>query len=249
MEPVRTGAAAVITGSEVLTAKIQDQNGPLLIQRLRARGVPMRWMATVHDDLDAIVEAVTIALRRAKTVITSGGIGPTHDDVTVRAVATALGRGVERLPEMEALIREHYRDATTKEAMRLADVPEGSVLIPQEGTWYPVIQCDDVYLLPGVPQLFRLQLETVLARLPGKPVFAWALYLSRGETEIAAALDQVALELPDVAIGSYPQFDQGLDYRVKVTVEGEDERRVMLARDRLRRAFPNGAILREEGGL
>src|SRR6185295_9909895 len=149
----RTGAAAVIIGNEILTAKVTDANGPHLVRRLRDRGVPLASIAVVPDDVDAIVEAVASAHRRARHVLTSGGIGPTHDDVTVRAVALALGRKVVRLEEMVKRIRDHYGEGVPAAALRMADAPEGAELWIQEGTWFPVLTCDGVHMLPGVPQL------------------------------------------------------------------------------------------------
>ena len=242
----RSGAAAVIIGNEVLTAKVQDLNGPLLIRRLRECGVPLRSVEVVPDEIDAIVDAVARARAKACHVFTSGGIGPTHDDVTVRAVAMALGRRVVRLAAMEALLRERYHDAVTPEALRLADAPEGTVLLTQEGTWYPVLAVEDIYLLPGVPQLFRLQLETVLKRLRGQPVYLSNLYLRLGEGAIAAVLDRVALDMPHVAIGSYPEFDPAKDYRVKVTVESAESAPVGEAVRRIREGLPVDAVLRSE---
>jgi len=242
----RTSAAAVIIGNEILTAKVTDANGPHLIRRLRDRGIPLASIAVVADDVDAIVEAVASAHRRAKHVLTSGGIGPTHDDVTVRAVALALGRKVVRLEEMVKRIRDHYGEDVPAAALRMADAPEGAELWIQEGTWFPVLTCDGVHMLPGVPQLFRHQLETVLARLPGTPIFVRGLYLSASEAEIAAALDAVALDMPQVSIGSYPTFDRSLDYSVKVTVEHAEHGPVEEALDRLRRSLPQGSIIRTE---
>ncbi len=244
MEP--TGAAAVIIGNEVLTAKVVDANGPHLIQRLREVGIPLRSLEIVPDEVDVIVEAVSRARLRAKYVFTSGGIGPTHDDVTVRAVALAMGRKVVRLPEMVALIREKGADAPTAEALRLADAPEGAVLIAQPGSWYPVLTVEDVFMLPGVPQLFRTQLEAVLARLRGTPVHLRVLYLSLGESAVASALDRVALDMPHVAIGSYPTFDRSLDYVVKVTVESVEQAVVEEAVSRLRAGLPEGSVVRSE---
>jgi len=242
----RSGAAAVIIGNEVLTAKVQDLNGPLLIRRLRECGVPLRSLEVVPDEVDAIVDAVARARAKAAYVFTSGGIGPTHDDVTVRAVALALGRPVVRLAAMEALLRERHHDAVTPQALRLADAPEGAQLLAQDGTWYPVISVDDIYLLPGVPQLFRLQLETVLKRLRGSPVHLHSLYLGLGEGAIAAVLDQVALAMPHVSIGSYPEFDPAKDYRVKVTVESTERGPVDDAVRRILGGLPAGAVLRAE---
>ncbi len=241
----RTGAAAVIIGNEVLTAKVVDANGPHLIRRLREVGIPLRSVEIVLDDVDAIVEAVARARARAAYVFTSGGIGPTHDDVTVRAVALALGRSVVRLPEMLDLIRQRS-EFLTKESLRLADAPEGAVLLPQVGSWLPVLTVDNVFLLPGVPQLFKLQLETVLARLRGTPVFVRSLYLRLGESAIAAVLDRVALDMPHVAIGSYPVFDATLDYRVKVTIEAAEADPVEDALARILVGLPAEAVVRRE---
>ncbi|AKJ03201.1 molybdenum cofactor synthesis domain-containing protein [Archangium gephyra] len=244
MEP--TGAAAVIIGNEVLTAKVVDANGPHLIKRLREVGIPLRTLEIVPDEVDLIVEAVARARLRAKYVFTSGGIGPTHDDVTVRAVALAMGRKVVRLPEMVALIREKAVDAPTAEAMRLADAPEGAVLLAQPGSWYPVLTVEDVFMLPGVPQLFRTQLEAVLAQLRGTPMHLRVLYLNLGESAVAAVLDRVALDMPHVAIGSYPMFDRSLDYAVKVTVESVEPDAVEQALARLQTGLPAGSVVRTE---
>ncbi|PTL76877.1 molybdopterin-binding protein [Vitiosangium sp. GDMCC 1.1324] len=244
MEP--TGAAAVIIGNEVLTAKVVDANGPHLIRRLREVGVPLRSLEIVPDEVDVIVEAVARARLRAKYVFTSGGIGPTHDDVTVRAVALAMGRKVVRLPEMVELVRTKAMDSLTDEALRLADAPEGAVLIHQPGIWYPVLTVEDVFMLPGVPQLFRMQLESVLARMQGTPVHLRVLYLGLGESAVAAVLDRVALDMPHVAIGSYPMFDPALDYLVKVTVESVEKAAVEDAVARLQTGLPAGSVVRTE---
>jgi molybdenum cofactor synthesis domain-containing protein len=241
----RSGAAAVIIGNEVLTAKVVDANGPHLIRRLRDLGIPLRSVEIVPDDVDIIVEAVARARSRAIYVFTSGGIGPTHDDVTVRAVSLALGRQVVRLPAMVELLRKRS-EYVTEEAMRLADAPEGAELLPQEGTWFPVLTVDNIFLLPGVPKLFQLQLETVLARLRGTPVHLRSVYVGLSESTIAAALDRVALDMPHVAIGSYPVFDAELDYRVKVTIEAVDRAQVEDALARILAGLPTGAVIRQE---
>jgi molybdenum cofactor synthesis domain-containing protein len=246
MASVRHGAAAVVVGNEVLSAKVTEQNGALLIQRLRQRGVPLRWMAVVPDEIDAIVAAVSHARGVAMHVFTSGGIGPTHDDVTVRAVALALGRPVVKMPEIEAMVREHYGPNAPAEALRLADAPEGSHLLRQSGVWFPVLECEGVFMLPGVPQLFRVQLEAALAHVEGEPIQLRSLYLGVGEAEIAQVLDRVALDNAEVAIGSYPVFDRSLDYKVKLTIEHAEADAVARVVERLRKELPQGSLLREE---
>ncbi len=240
------GAAGLIIGNEVLTDKVVEANGSHLIKRLRERGVPLVATMTVPDEVDAIVEALELLRRRADWVITSGGVGPTHDDVTVRAVAMALGRPVIRLPRMEALVKEHYGDRATAEAMRLADAPDGAELIEMPGHWYPVLACDRVFMLPGVPLLFKAQLEVVLGRLPTLAVEISYLYLNVGEAEIARALDAVALAMPEVALGSYPNFDPSLGYKVKLTIEHSTVEPVREAVSRLEKTLPQGSIIRRD---
>ncbi len=234
----------MIIGSEVLSAKVQDLNGPLLARRLRDRGIALRSISIVPDEIDAIVEAVGHARAAARYVFTSGGIGPTHDDVTVRGVALALGRKVVRLALLEQMVRDHYGESIAPEALRLAEAPEGTELLWREGIWYPILHCEEVYLLPGVPQLFKHQLEAVLGRLEGVPVSLRNLYLNAEEPEIAHVLDRIALELPQVAIGSYPEFDRSAGYRVKVTVENAEAAIVEAVVTRLERELPPGSILR-----
>jgi molybdenum cofactor synthesis domain-containing protein len=238
--------AALVIGNEVLTAKVVEENGAHLVKRMRERALPLKAVMTVPDEVDAIVEAVELLRRRAHWLVTSGGVGPTHDDVTVRSVALALGRKVVRLPRMEALVREHYGEHASAEAMRLAEAPEGAELWDIPGHWYPVLTCERVFMLPGVPMLFKAQLEVVLQKLPLGKVAITCLYLNAGESEIAKTLDAVALAMPDVAIGSYPTFDPAAGYRVKITVEHAEAARVSDAVKRLEGTLPAGSILRRE---
>lgn len=243
----RTGAAALIIGNEVLSAKVVEANGALLTSELRRRGIALLGVYTVLDEVDAIVEALLMARRRARWVFTSGGIGPTHDDVTVRAVALALGREVVRVPELVRLVEAHFAPRRPpEEAYRLAEAPQGCELITQPGARYPVLACDGVFLLPGVPQLFKLQLATVLERLQGSPLVLHNLYLSASESEIAHALDAVALSLPHVLFGSYPTFDPAAGYKVKITIEHAAAGEVEAAASRLLEALPKGVLLRRE---
>jgi molybdenum cofactor synthesis domain-containing protein len=243
-------AVLVVVGSEVLSAKVEDENGPWAARRLRELGVRLLAIQTVADAVDDVVEAVDRARRRADWVFTSGGVGPTHDDVTVAAVARALGRPVERSPELVRVIRDLHREHHGGEeppeaALRMADVPEGTRLLGDAG--YPTLVAGNVVMLPGVPQFFRFQFDRIAHLLEAPPFRLACLFLSAGEGEIAPALDRIAHAHPAVEIGSYPRFDAGSDHRVLVTLEAKDGAAVRAALDALLAALPPGAVLRAEG--
>jgi molybdenum cofactor synthesis domain-containing protein len=242
-------AAQIVVGSEVLSAKVADENGPWIAGRLRALGVELRAIATIPDRLDDVVEAVDRERRRSDWVFTSGGVGPTHDDLTVAAVARALGRPVRRHPGLVAAIgavhRRHHADEPVPEAaLRMADVPEGTVLVGDQG--YPTLRCENVVMLPGVPKFFRYQFDRMASLLSGAPFRLACVFLDTREDLIAAALTAVALAHPAVEIGSYPRFGDA-DHAVKLTVESRDLAGVRAALAALLAALPPEAVLRVEG--
>jgi molybdenum cofactor synthesis domain-containing protein len=243
-------AALVVVGTEVLSAKVRDENGPWAAARLRDLGVRLAAMVTVHDDVDLVAEAVARERARVDWLFTSGGVGPTHDDVTVPGVAKALGRPIRRLGQLEDALREGHRrwlgvaDAP-ETVLRMADVPEGTRLAGDPG--YPVLVAENVVMLPGVPRFFRLQFEAFARDALAAPPFRLAsAYLSLREDEFAAELHAVAREYPDVEIGSYPRFD-GADHAVRVTFEAKDAARVEAARAAFLAAVPDAAVVRVEG--
>lgn len=243
-------AALVVVGSEVLSAKVQDENGPWAARRLRELGVQLLEIHTVADRIDEVVEAVDRTRRRADWVFTSGGVGPTHDDVTVCAVSRALGRPVVRCEELaEAIRRIHRRIHEGAEppaaALRMADVPEGTRLLGDPE--FPTLVAGNVVMLPGVPSFFRRQFDRVAHLLSAPPFRLACVFLAVGEGEVAPLLDRVAHDHPGVEIGSYPRFDGDADHRVKVTLEAKDLAGVTAALAAVLAVLPAGSVLRTEG--
>jgi len=242
-------ASLVVVGSEVLSAKVPDENGPFLAKRLRELGVGLRALVTVADRMDDIVEAVDRERRRVDWLFTSGGVGPTHDDVTVAAVGRALGRPLARLPALEEVIRaihrRHQGGEPSEAALRMAVVPVGTELVGDLG--YPTLRCANVVLLPGVPRFFRYQFERFAPVLSGAPFRLACVYLRVPEDRIALALDEVAHAHPAVEIGSYPRFDEEADHLVRLTVEARDLAAVQAALAALLAALPPEAVIRTEG--
>jgi molybdenum cofactor synthesis domain-containing protein len=243
-------ASVLIVGSEVLSAKVEDANGPWLARRMRELGIRLVALHTLLDRVDDIVEALVRERSRADWVFTSGGIGPTHDDVTVLAVALALARPVVRMPEMESALRAAHQRHTgcpqlSEAALRMADVPLGARLVGEPG--FPTVMVENVVLLPGVPRFLRRQFDRFAERLKAPPFRLASVYTSLGEDRLAQVLDELARAHPEVEIGSYPQFEDDLDHRVRITLEGRDPERIGLALRALLTALPPEGVVRTEG--
>ena len=238
-------AAIVVIGNEILSAKVTDENGPFLARELRALGVELRRIETVPDEVPLIVDALKRCLASAQWVFTSGGIGPTHDDVTIAAVAQAFGRRVVHDERTLQLLRARYGPALNAARIRLAEIPEGGRAEFHEGYLFPVISLENVTILPGVPSLLREGFTRIRERFRVAPIFSRALYFSLGEGVLAEHLDATVARYPAVGIGSYPRFDEA-DHRVKVTFDGRSESDVREAANFLRARLPAAAIIREE---
>jgi molybdenum cofactor synthesis domain-containing protein len=238
-------AAIVVIGNEILSAKVVDENGPFLARELRALGVELRRIETVPDEIPLIIDALKRCLASAKWVFTSGGIGPTHDDVTIAAIASAFGRRLVLDESTMKLLRARYGDRLNAARTRLAEVPEGARVEFHEGYLFPVISLENVTILPGVPSLLREGFTRIRDRFRVAPIFSRALYFTLGEGALAEHLDATVARFPSVAIGSYPRFDE-TDHRVKVTFDGRDQRDVRAALEFLRARVPPGSIIREE---
>lgn len=242
-------AAVLIVGSEVLSAKVQDENGPFLARRLRELGVGLVAIHVIPDRTDDVVEALVLSRRKAGWVFTCGGVGPTHDDLTLPAVARALGVPLRRDPAMERVLREmharHHGGAVLPEvALRMADLPAGTELLGDPE--FPTLVVSRVVMLPGVPSFLRHQFERISHLLGGARYHLANLYFSWGEDLLAGPLGSIAEAHPEVEIGSYPRFDRA-DHRVRVTVEGRDPSAVQAVARAIVSAVEPGALVRADG--
>ena len=215
-------AAALIIGNEILTGKIEDTNTRALGRFLFELGITLRRVVVVPDEMDAIVGTLNDLRAAHDLVFTSGGVGPTHDDITIDAVARALGVEVIRSEEMAARIREHFGDRTTEEHLRMADMPAGSALLRSAKVAWPTVVAENVHILPGVPAIFESKLEGLRERLDeGARFWNHTIYTTCDEGSVAALLGSLSEAHPSVDIGSYPVFDEP-DYRVRVTFDARD---------------------------
>ncbi len=210
-------AAIVLIGNELLSGKVADENAIWLIGRLRALGVQLRRVTFVADDAQAIGDELIRVTTQVDDVFTSGGVGPTHDDITIESVAAAFGVPVVRDAELEALVRGHFGERLRADHLRMADVPAGSELVHGGEIRWPVVHFRNLWILPGVPQIFRAKFDGIADRFRAGAFFLRSIYLDADEGEIAPLLRRVQAE-HCVEIGSYPRIDRA-EYRIRVTVE------------------------------
>lgn len=238
-------AGIVIIGDEILSGKFVEENGAFLISELRALGVDLRRLTVIPDELDDIAATVLDCARRFDHVFTSGGVGPTHDDVTMAAIAKAFGTTVTRHPDLEARVRGYWKDKLADANLRLADVPAGAELVYGKDQVWPVVAYRNVYIMPGVPTLFRRKFIDIRDRFRAVPVTAARVYVDLDEGELAPHLDAVVTHFPTVRVGSYPRFSER-DFKVLVTLEGTDAAAVTGAFDALSRSVGEKVVRREE---
>lgn len=253
-------AGLIVIGDEILSGKVVDTNTPFLISELRDLGTRLCEIAVIADQRAGIAETVARFAARYDAVFTSGGVGPTHDDVTIAGVAQAFGVGVQRHPELAGLLTAYYRslargstgDAADSAAsedllarnLRMADVPEGTTLLTGADLKWPVLCVRNVYILPGIPEIFRRKFLAIRERFRDTPFFLRQIFIRCEEGEIAHHLDGIAASYPDVALGSYPRLEAATDgHRVRLTLEGKDEGRVGQASDSLALLLGNTRIV------
>ena len=224
-ERIWTAALAVI-GDEILSGRTQDRNVAQLATWLNVQGIRLREVRIVPDTEAAIVEAVNALRARVDYLFTTGGIGPTHDDITVDAIAAALGVGVEVHPDARAMLERHYatRGGLTEARLRMARVPAGASLIENRMSGAPGIRVGNIFVLAGVPHIAAGMLDALTGTLEGGlPVLSSTIGCWVPESEVAAILHAAERAHEGVAIGSYPFFRDGrvgANFVIRATARG-----------------------------
>ncbi len=226
-------AAALVIGNEILSGKITDTNTAFLARLLFELGIELRRVVVCPDEIDTIRDDLTELRRAHDLVFTSGGVGPTHDDVTIEGVAASFDRPVVRSEAVEKMIRQYYGDRANDAHLRMANMPEGAEMIRSSEAPWPTVVIENVFVLPGVPEIFELKVADLRKRLDqGHEFHSSAVYTLSGEGEIAGLLERIAERFPGVMVGSYVKW-RAEDYRTKVTFDGNDEAAVKEAADTL----------------
>lgn len=232
-------AAILVIGDEILSGRTRDANAHHLAVELAKVGVDLKEIRVVPDDQDAIVSALNALRGTCTHVFTSGGIGPTHDDITADAVAAAFGVGIDiREDALAALLTMYSRRGVepNQEQLRMARVPDGSRLIQTPLSGAPGFSVGNVHVMAGVPSIFRAMVEVLLPGLAqGTPRVVREVRFDVGEGRLAAPLGEIAADYPDLAMGSYPFAEEGI-HGTNIVVKGHDAGRVDEAIARLRAA-------------
>ena len=215
-------AGIVVIGNEILSGRTRDENAIYFLKELRALGVEVRRVLVIPDEIQVIRDEIRSASQNFDYVFSSGGVGPTHDDVTIQGVAAGFGRQVCRSTELETTLRGYYQENLTDAMLRMADVPEGASLIRADQMWFPVIAVENVYIFPGVPEILASKFQGIKERFREDPFLTRDVFLRVEEGHVADLLHEVLAKFPDLLLGSYPTYTNP-KYTVKLTLESKSE--------------------------
>jgi FAD synthetase len=214
-------AGLLVIGNEILSGKVVDTNSPYLASELRSLGVDLQRILTIPDDIDIIANETRSMSEAYDFVFTSGGIGPTHDDITLDGVALAFGREMVLNQGMCERIERAQGKPVNESQKKMAMIPADALLIDAGDLWFPVIIVNNVHIFPGIPELLRKKFDSIRDRFSGDPFHLKQVYVTRHESDIAQSLHDLLGEFPQLMLGSYPRLREE-DYRVLLTLESRD---------------------------
>jgi molybdenum cofactor synthesis domain-containing protein len=233
-------AAILVIGDEILSGRTRDSNLHFLAGELTRIGITLSEARIVPDIHSEIIAAVRALSSRYTHLFTSGGIGPTHDDITADAVAEAMGAKISHRADAMALLQAHYDRSGlpfNDARQRMARIPDGAALIDNPVSTAPGFTIGNVHVMAGVPKIFEAMVASVLPKLTGgPPLLSQTLRVDRGEGEIAADFGALAAEFPELSMGSYPFIQNGA-HGTNLVVRGTDPGRLDAAMVKLTRLF------------
>ncbi|MCG6551032.1 MAG: molybdopterin-binding protein [Candidatus Magnetominusculus sp. LBB02] len=239
-------AGIIIIGDEVLSGKVEDVNSGFAARGLRLKGIDVRRISVISDDINEIAAETTAFSQKYDYVFTSGGLGPTHDDVTIEGISNGFGVKVAINDDLKAILSAHYGDKLTPERLKMAEVPASSGLIKHSSIKFPIIQYKNVYILPGQPELFRDKFKVLQDGFNERPILLVKVYITEYESEIAPFLNIIVAENKAVKIGSYPVMHNA-EYRVMLTLESVDPEALKKTVSMITNGSFNDKVLRIEG--
>ena len=235
-------AAMLVIGDEILSGRTRDANMYHLAGQLAEQGIDLKEVRVVSDDPKAIIAAVQSLSDSYSHVFTSGGIGPTHDDITADCIAKAFGVHIDVRDDARAILQAHYdaqKQPLNEARLRMARIPVGASLIDNPVSKAPGFTLKNVHVMAGVPSIFQAMTASVLPSLTGgQPLISQTYRVERGEGDIALPLGALAEAFPELAIGCYPFQKDGL-FGANVVIRGTDFGMLDQAMARLKAEFPS----------
>ncbi len=238
-------AGIIIIGNEILSGKVHDENSFYLARELRALGVDVRRISAIPDETDIIGAETAAFSERYDFVFTSGGVGPTHDDVTMAGIAEGFGVGLVRNEEIKEILRLRYKKPLNDAVLKMTEVPQGAEIIFSEGMRFPVVCFRNIFIFPGIPEYLKNKFSVIRERFRSSTFHLKRLYLNSHESSLAAVLNMVVAEHADVTFGSYPVLGKP-DYRVIITAESKSGESLHRALDELLHRLPGDVVTRIE---
>ncbi|HEV8309231.1 MAG TPA: molybdopterin-binding protein [Methylomirabilota bacterium] len=214
-------AGIILIGNELLSGKVVDANATYLCRQFRDLGVDVRKVSVIPDEVELIAREVREFHQVYTWVFTSGGVGPTHDDVTIEGIARGLGVGVVRHPALVARLGQLYQGRVNEARLKMAEIPEGAELLAEDALIVPVLAIENVFIFPGVPEIFRQKFDAIKERFRERPFILRSVYVRIGEGTLAEHLNAMLREFPQLLCGSYPEFSNP-EYKVRVTLESKE---------------------------
>lgn len=233
-------AAMLVIGDEILSGRTRDSNMHYLAGELTRHGIRLLEARVVADEAPAIIAAVNALRATYDHVFTSGGIGPTHDDITAEAIAAAFEVGISQRPDALALLAAHYERAGLEfnaARRQMARIPDGATLIDNPVSTAPGFTLGNVHVMAGVPNIFQAMVASVMPTLTGgAPLLSQSLRVNRGEGEVAGPFGALAAEYPELSMGSYPFLQNGA-HGTNLVIRGTDAAQIDAAMTRLAALF------------
>jgi len=239
-------AGIIIIGDEILSGLVQDSNALFMVKELRQKGVDVRRVSFIKDDVDDISREVKIFSEEFDYVFTSGGIGPTHDDVTIEGISKAFNVRTVINGQLRTVLEKMFKTTLTPEQLQMAEVPEGAEVIPDETIGLPLIKYKNVYIFPGIPELLMKKFFVIEKLLfTDNPPLIKRIYIKEFESRVAPILNKVVKNHRNVKIGSYP-FMNIEDYTIMITLESYESNSLQDAFQELTNSLPSDTIVRVE---
>jgi molybdenum cofactor synthesis domain-containing protein len=234
-------AALLVIGNEILSGKVRDTNSAYLSVELRKLGVDLERILTIPDLIDIIAEETLAMSEDYDFVFTSGGIGPTHDDLTMDGIAKAFDLELVLNPSMVDRMSRHAKAPLNEAMKKMALIPGGAEVLDVGGLWFPVVVVKNVYIFPGIPELFEKKFDSIRERFSGVPFQLTRIFVRENESEIAEILNALLREFPALMLGSYPKINEP-EFRVLLTLESRDSEYLKRATETLLSQLPTDAV-------